>query len=57
MVVNLRDNDLGKRTTISLRLHARKDFARLVQWFPGVRKAWSSLLPRSMWQRYAVSID
>lgn len=45
VVVHLGENDLGKWTTISLRLHTRRDLARLVQWLPGIRTIWSSLLP------------
>lgn len=50
IVVHLGENDLGQRTSMSLRLQARKDFNSLVRQFPGITILWSDMLPRRVWQ-------
>ncbi|XP_066486081.1 uncharacterized protein [Tiliqua scincoides] len=50
IVVHLGENDLGQRTSMSLRLQARKEFSLLCSWFPGMAILWSNLLLRRMWR-------
>ncbi|XP_066475283.1 uncharacterized protein [Tiliqua scincoides] len=55
IVIHLGENDLGQRTTLSLRLQACSDILHISQCFRGMVILWSDLLPRRVW-RYASNV-
>lgn len=55
LLIHLGSNDLGQRTTLSLRRQASEDFVAIQQLWPGVQLLWSEQLPRRAW-RHARSV-
>lgn len=56
LIIHLGCNDLGQRTTLSLRLQAHVGISRLHQLWPGINFLWSDLLPQHVW-RWVQSIQ
>ncbi|XP_053145296.1 uncharacterized protein LOC128342232 isoform X1 [Hemicordylus capensis] len=50
IVIHLGENDLGRRTGLSLVQQASSDLAILQGWIPGIRILWVNWLQRRVWQ-------